>query len=280
MIVQQQMSRRAAARRGTRRQRRRGAGRRSRCATAGAEAMRLFRRLGANARYFTDQSTKIALDVASGDAAAGMCIDYYGRFQAEAAAAGGTPGSGRVRQRARRDVDQRRPDRAAARRAASRPRDRVHRVRAVRRRAEAVELPARRARRAGALRAAPAPDRRRTCTIPRSTPFRADPDENPYEEARDFVYHRAWTGPLYGAIAFVVRAMCVEPEPELQEAYAALDRRPASRPRRRRCSTTSRRSTTPTVAGPLRAALQSPIRWTRRAGRSGWSPASARSTGA
>jgi len=55
-------------------------------------AMRLIRRLGANARYFTDQSTKIPLDVAAGDAAAGMCIDYYGRFQAEAAAAAARPG--------------------------------------------------------------------------------------------------------------------------------------------------------------------------------------------
>ena len=54
--------------------------------------------------------------------------------------------------------------------------------------------------------------------------YRADPDENPYEEARDFVYHRAWTGPLYSALAFVVRVMCVDPERELQEAYDALAR--------------------------------------------------------
>src|SRR5678815_4615198 len=40
-------------------------------------------RIGANARYFTDASTKISLDVSSGEAAAGMTIDFYGRFQSE-----------------------------------------------------------------------------------------------------------------------------------------------------------------------------------------------------
>src|SRR4029079_9471329 len=55
-------------------------------------AMSLLRRLGSNARYFTDQSTSIPRDVASGDATVGMCIDYYGRFQAEAAAEAGRPG--------------------------------------------------------------------------------------------------------------------------------------------------------------------------------------------
>src|SRR5678815_864274 len=53
-------------------------------------AMRLLRRMGANARYFTDSASKIPLDVAMGDAAAGMCIDFYGRFQSEGAQPSGT----------------------------------------------------------------------------------------------------------------------------------------------------------------------------------------------
>lgn len=48
-----------------------------------ARAMRLLQRIGANARYFTDSSSKIALDVEAGEAAAGMTIDFYGRFQSE-----------------------------------------------------------------------------------------------------------------------------------------------------------------------------------------------------
>ena len=46
--------------------------------------MQLLMKIGANARYFTDASTKIALDVEAGEAAAGMTIDFYGRFQSEA----------------------------------------------------------------------------------------------------------------------------------------------------------------------------------------------------
>ena len=72
---------------------------------------------------------------------------------------------------------------------------------------------------------------------------------------RDFVYHRAWTGPLYGALAFVVQAMCVDPEPELQEAYAALAE--AEHPPEATALFDDVSAVDyATVAGPLRAALQ------------------------
>ena len=51
-----------------------------------------LRRIYANARYFASSSTKVPLDVASGDAAAGMAIDFYGRYQAGAVAAAGWSG--------------------------------------------------------------------------------------------------------------------------------------------------------------------------------------------
>ena len=41
--------------------------------------VQLIQRISANSRYFTDNATKIPLEVAQGDAAAGMCIDFYGR---------------------------------------------------------------------------------------------------------------------------------------------------------------------------------------------------------
>ncbi|BAM04589.1 ABC transporter substrate-binding protein [Phycisphaera mikurensis] len=47
---------------------------------------RTLRRVFANSRYFAAASTKIPMDVARGDAAAGICIDFYGRFQAGFAA--------------------------------------------------------------------------------------------------------------------------------------------------------------------------------------------------
>ncbi len=48
-----------------------------------ADGVRLLRRLGANANYFTDSSPKVPLDVSTGAAAAGIAIDFMSRFQAE-----------------------------------------------------------------------------------------------------------------------------------------------------------------------------------------------------
>lgn len=43
----------------------------------------LLQRVGANSRYFTDAAGKVPVDVAAGDAAVGVCIDFYGRVQGE-----------------------------------------------------------------------------------------------------------------------------------------------------------------------------------------------------
>lgn len=45
--------------------------------------MNLIRLIGANARYFTDSAGKVPIDVGMGATAAGICIDFFGRFQAE-----------------------------------------------------------------------------------------------------------------------------------------------------------------------------------------------------
>ena len=47
--------------------------------------LRLVQRIAANARYFTDSAGKVPLDVGSGNAAAGVCIDFYGKFEAATA---------------------------------------------------------------------------------------------------------------------------------------------------------------------------------------------------
>ena len=44
----------------------------------------ILRRAAANARYFSASSLKPPTDVSQGNAAMGMCIDFYGRFQAQA----------------------------------------------------------------------------------------------------------------------------------------------------------------------------------------------------
>jgi spermidine/putrescine-binding protein len=40
-----------------------------------------LRRMAANSRYFSDSASRIPLDVSSGEAAAGVAIDFYGKYQ-------------------------------------------------------------------------------------------------------------------------------------------------------------------------------------------------------
>ena len=51
------------------------------------DGLNLVRRIGANTRYFTDSAGKVPIDVGMGATAAGVCIDFFGRFQAEYAKA-------------------------------------------------------------------------------------------------------------------------------------------------------------------------------------------------
>ena len=52
--------------------------------------------------------------------------------------------------------------------------------------------------------------------------LRADPGDNPYEQARAFTYHPSWTGPVFRAMAYAVRVTCVDVHDELRAAYGAL----------------------------------------------------------
>lgn len=47
----------------------------------------VVQKIGANSRYFTDSGSKVPIDVSVGDAAVGMAIDFFGRFQAQASRA-------------------------------------------------------------------------------------------------------------------------------------------------------------------------------------------------
>jgi ABC-type Fe3+ transport system substrate-binding protein len=186
-----------------------------------AAAMRLIRRIGANARYFTDWGVRVPLDVAAGEAAAGMCIDFFGRFEGEYAASVGRPG--RVGFATARGETSLNADPIALLRGAA------HRDLGVR----FIEfvLSAEGQKIWAFKRGTPGgPERytlRRLPILPALyarafDEYRADPEENPYADGQAFVYHPAWTGQLFSAIALVVRTMCVDPDAELRDAYLAL----------------------------------------------------------
>jgi ABC-type Fe3+ transport system substrate-binding protein len=180
--------------------------------------MRLIRHIAGNSRYFTDQAGKVTQDIQTGSAAAGMCIDFYGRFQSD------EPGQAeRLAFHLPLGGSSIGSDPIALLRgapAADLGRDLI----------EFVLSPAGQAlwaykrgvpggperhalRRQPILPALYAPERRA---------LRSDPEDNPYEAARTFTYNPAWTAPLFRALSFVIRVMCVDTEVELHEASAAL----------------------------------------------------------
>lgn len=189
-------------------------------ATGWDRAMRLILQIAANARYFTDSATKIPIDVALGDASAGMCIDFYGRFQSEAL---------------RRDADSNRLTYITPRGGSSVGVDPIGLLRGAPEPALArafidftlsiegqklwnFETGTPGGPRSYALRRLPI---RRELYQPQFTEFRSDPTVNAYDEATHFTYHPEWTAPLFSVIRFVIRAMCLDPHDELRHAWLA-----------------------------------------------------------
>jgi len=219
-------------------------------------AMRLIRRMGGNARYFTDSASTIPLDVAAGDAAAGTCIDYYGRFQHATAAEAGHPdrvGFSVARGETVIDADPIGLLRGAPHR------DLALAFIGFVLSPEGQHLWSFR-------RGAPGGPERytlgRSPILPSiyeepTAAYRASGNDNPYDEARAFDYHAAWTGPIRGAMSFVIRAMCVDTQDELARAYAALARA-GFPPRATAAFDDMTLVDYDTVGGSIKQALQSP----------------------
>ncbi len=184
-----------------------------------ATGLRLIRKLGGSSRYFSDQAGKVAQDVQSGAAAAGMCIDFYGRFQSDTVAGGRL---GFVLPAGGSSLGS---DPIGLLRGAPEPELGRELI-------EFVLSPAGQALWSFRRGVPGGPERyalRRLPILPASyapalLPLRSDPGDNPYQVARTFTYHPDWTAPLFRALSFVIRVMCVDSEVELHEAAAELER--------------------------------------------------------
>ncbi len=183
--------------------------------------MQLIQKIGANARYFTDSSTKIPLEVLRGDAAAGMCIDYYGRAAAEQVT--GPDGKSRIGFVAPLGGTAISVDPIGLLRGAPDPElatafmefvlsDRGQGLWGLK--AGAPEGP-----RTIALRRMPV---RRDWYTPERAAFQGDAEEKPFEKASAFQYQPDWTGPVFNAIRFLIRVMCVDQHEELRHAWTEL----------------------------------------------------------
>jgi len=86
MVIQQQMHQEVEARKAAAGDAWSPQQERQAVATGWVRAMHLIQRMAANSRYFTEGAGMVVTDVADGNAAAGMSIDYYTRFTAESVA--------------------------------------------------------------------------------------------------------------------------------------------------------------------------------------------------
>jgi iron(III) transport system substrate-binding protein len=184
--------------------------------------LKLLQEIGANARYFTDSAQKVPIDVAAGDCAVGMGIDFYGRQQQEA-----------VR---RRGADDRlayiAPEGGAVASV-----DPVGLLRGAPNKAAAVAFIEFSLSMEGqklwnlkpgvaggpeyfALRRLPV--RKDFYDIDGIDALRSDPDEKPYAPQDRLIYHPERTGKLFRELAFVIRVMCLDTQPELKKAWRAL----------------------------------------------------------
>jgi iron(III) transport system substrate-binding protein len=191
--------------------------------------LQLLIRLAANSRYFSDGAPKIPMDVAYGDAAAGMCIDFYGRFESEAVA--NRDGQSRLKYTSVVGGTSVGADSIALLRGAPHPQvakafiDFVLKL-------EGQKLWDFRLGTPGgpkryALRRLPI--RKEFYREPLRAEM-ADPEADPYRDAEAFQYHEAWTAPLFSAIRFLVRVMCIDSREELVSARKAIGDRPLDSP--------------------------------------------------
>lgn len=185
------------------------------------EGLRLILRISANARYFTDFSTKIPLEVAKGDAAAGMCIDFYGRSAEEdVRKADGTSRVGFIAPLGGTSIS---VDPIGLLRGAPEPELATAFIEFV------LGEPGQKlwSFRVGepggpkhhALRRLPS---RHDLYTAENTSRMSDGQEAPFEKAKAFTYHPERTGAAFNAIRFLVRVICVDSHDELHAAWKEI----------------------------------------------------------
>jgi iron(III) transport system substrate-binding protein len=188
--------------------------------------LRLLQIIGANARYFTDTSQKPPIDVAAGNCAVGMCIDFYGRQQEEAVRRRGfserigysSPAGGSVSS----------VDPVALLRGAKDKEVAVAFIEYVLS-MEGQKLWNFQVGTPGgperfALRRLPV--RRDFYAHQEWLKLRSDPEAQPYEQKEQLIYRNEWTGGVFREMAFVIRIMCQDTHNELTSAWRAINAAP------------------------------------------------------
>ena len=186
-----------------------------------ADGFNLIKRIVANSRYLTDSAGRIPRDVAKGDAAAGMCIDFYGLSEAEFDTA----------QSGREIIVYQMPLGGSAITA-----DPIQLLRGAPNRVVAERFIDFLLSREGqqlwnyrpgtpggpekyALRRIPI---RRDLYSEKDQQYMSDPNYNPYQREDVLVYNGRWTGRYFNLMRVLIKELVMEPDQELKEAYREL----------------------------------------------------------
>jgi ABC-type Fe3+ transport system substrate-binding protein len=200
------------------------------------DGIALVQGLGANARYFTDSASKVPIDVSNGDAAAGLAIDFYGRYQAQVSQS--PRGEERMRYITPTGGSSVSADPISLLRGAPNRELAVRFIRFVLSE-EGQKLwnyapgtpggPEKYALRRLPILADfyplpndPASKERFARHAPHLTDDFADPEVNPYVLADQFTYRGRWTGRHFNIHRDLIRAMCLDSAQELQQAWSAI----------------------------------------------------------
>lgn len=185
------------------------------------KGLQMIQLISANARYFTDASTKPVLDVSAGDCAVGLSIDFYGLFQEESLKS--RSGSERfvfVMPKGGSAVS---PDPISLFKGAPHPQlalDFIEYVLSV----EGQKLWDYKVGAPGgpklyAINRAPI---RKELYEGEHLQYRQNPDLNLYRDAADFKYHAEWTANLFKELRFVIKAAFIDPHEDLVAAWKAI----------------------------------------------------------
>jgi len=186
-----------------------------------AEGFRRIKLMTANARTITDSASKIVSDVSSGEAAAGMCIDFYGLSEAEWTLM--TSGKKRLIYQM--------PQGGSGVSA-----DPIQLLRGAPNRKAAEEFidfllspegSALWLLKAG-VPGGPVKYAQLRPSIRKDLPAKLDPaqmsfpDYRPYEEIGGFVYHGEWTGRYFTLIRVLIKCAVLDPADELRAAWQSI----------------------------------------------------------
>jgi ABC-type Fe3+ transport system substrate-binding protein len=186
--------------------------------TGWTDGLNLIKRIAANSRYITDSAGKVPQDVAKGDTVAGMCIDFYGRAEAEWT--NRQSGVERIAYISPRNGTSVSPDPIQLLRGSQNPQ-------AARAFIEFVlskegqklwnfRLETPRGPLKYALRRTPI---RKDMYVPEYQRFMSDKDYDPYRASEGFKYHADWTAPYFNLIRIMIKCVALDPQPELKAAW-------------------------------------------------------------